>query len=141
MPHHGYMTTTVQSYQELLVLDTGSEFTIRLAKDLSWSERHGIFYRTANRQVTITLWGGDKITGILEETPGYFSRGTKAGARVWLRVPGRKTRKSVDIFQIRRLHGFKAPSLEEAVTALVYLNASSPTVEQVAEARATAALM
>lgn len=141
MPHTCAMPTTVKTYDDLMALPTGEAFTMRLPKDMSWRDRHAIFYRTANREVTLTLWGGDKVTGVLDESPGYFSRGTKAGARLWLRVPGRKTRKPVDALQVRHIRGFKAPTLEEALTALIYLNASNPTAEQVAEARATAALM
>lgn len=131
----------VTSYEEVMALETGEAFSIRLPKTMSWKERHGVLYRTANREVTVTLRSGEKITGRLDKSPGYFSRGTKAGARVWLRVPGRKTRKPVPAEEISHWVGYKAPSLAEAVTALVYLSASAPTEEQVAEARKTASLM
>src|SRR5262245_12783164 len=124
MPHTGDMPTTpVKTYAEQSDLATGTEFSIRLGKRLSWRERHGIFYHTANRPVVLTLYSGERIKGTLCETPGYFSPGTKAGPRLWLRVPGRKTRKPVDIREVRHLRGFKAPTLAEAYTALIYLSA------------------
>lgn len=132
---------SVKTYDEVLALPTGTRFSARLPQSLSWKDRHGILYRTANREVTLTLRGGEKITGTLDETPGYFSPGTKAGPRVWLRVAGRKTRKPVDARQIKHLVGYKAPSLGEALDAFIYLNSPGATAEQVHTARATVAQM
>jgi hypothetical protein len=126
-------TTAVRTADEVSDLPRGTRFSIRLTKSMSWRDLHRTLYYTANREVTLTLRDGTKITGTLDETPGYFSRGTKAGPRVWLRVAGRKTRKPVDPFQIRHWVGYRAPTLAEAYTALIYLNASSPTADQVAE--------
>jgi hypothetical protein len=132
---------TVKTYDDLLALPTGTLFAINLPKTMSWRDRHGIFYRTANREVTLVLRDGSKVTGRLDETPGYFSRNTKRGPRLWLYVEGRKSRKGIDIHDVKRLEGYKAPTLAEAVGAYIVLNASNPTDQQVAEARLVAAQM
>jgi len=130
----------VKTYDQVRALPTGTEFAIALPAKMTWKERHGVLYRTANRPVRVKMADGTVIVGVLAETPGYFARGTKAGARVWLRVPGRKTRKPVMAEAIRHLTGFKAPTLAETYTALIYLTATNPTADQVAEAQATVAM-
>lgn len=131
----------VKTSKEVEALETGTRFSIRLPKTLTWHELHRVLYRTANREVTLTLRTGEKITGRLDETPGYFSQSTKAGARLWLRVEGRKTRKPIPVREIRHLIGYKAPSLAEALTSFIYLTSSNPSAEQVHEARAIVAQM
>jgi hypothetical protein len=126
---------------EITSLERGQQFSVRLAKSLPWKDLHRVFHHTAGREVTLTLRGGEKITGTLSETPGYFSLGTKAGPRLWLRVPGRKTRKGIDIREVKHLIGYKSPTLADALGAFILLSASNPSEEQVAESRAIAAQM
>lgn len=127
------MTTVVRTAEQVEALPTGERFSIRLPKTMAWLDLHRVWYHTANREVTLTMRDGTKVTGRLDETPSAFSRSTKAGPRAWLYVPGRKSRKGIDIREVRHLVGYKAPSLAEALTAYIYLNSSNPTREQVRE--------
>jgi hypothetical protein len=131
-------TATPKTSADVRALTRGQAFSIRLAKTLPWKQLHEVLYCTANREVTVTLRTGEKITGTLSETPGYFDQHTKAGARVWLRVPGRKTRKGIPARDIRHLRGYRSPTLAEALGAFVLLNASNPTADQVAESLSVA---
>lgn len=135
------MVTVVRTAEEVRALGRGTAFSIRLPKSMDWKDRHGVLYATANREVHLTMKGGEKIVGVLDESPGYFSQGTKAGPKVWLRIKGRKTRKGIDARDIRHLKGYRAPTLAEALGAFIILNANGSTPDQVAEARSVAAHM
>lgn len=122
---------------EIESLDRGTRFSVRLPKSLTHAELHRVFYRTANREVVLTLRDGSKVTGRLVESPGFFAR----DQRVWLRVPGRVTRKGVKTREVRHLVGYKAPTLAEAYTALVGATSGNPSPELVAETRSIIADM
>lgn len=133
--------THCRTADEVAALPRGTAFSIPLPAGMSWKDRHRVLYYTANREVRIRLKGKRVVGGTLAETPGYFSRGTKAGANLWLRVPGRKTRLRVPAEDIRLIRGFRAPTLAEALTAFIYLTSSNPSADQVAESRETARMM
>ena len=120
----------VRTADEVRDLGRGRAFSIRLTKDMSWRDLHRVLYYTAEgREVRLTLRDGTRLTGTLVETPGYFA----ADDRLWLRVPGRKTRKPVKPREIRHMKGFRAPTLAEAFTALVGSTCSNPSPELAAE--------
>lgn len=129
--------TRVQTAQEVSDLPRGRVFKIRLTKSMSWRDIHRILYYTANREVRLTLRDGSKIVGTLNETPGYFQQDN----RVWLRVPGRKTRKGIKPEDIAYWSGFRAPTLAESFTALVGATCSNPSPELAAETAAIIADM
>jgi hypothetical protein len=122
---------TLRTAEEVHDLPRGRVFKIRLTKSMSWRDVHRVLYYTANREVRLTLRDGTKIVGTLNETPGYFQQDN----RVWLRVPGRKTRKGVKPEDIAWWSGYRAPTLAEAFTALVGTTCSNPSPELAQETR------
>lgn len=127
-------TTIVKNADEVYNLPRGRVFSIRLAKSLPWRDLHRVLYYTANREVRLTMRDGSKVVGVLDEAPGAFATSTKRGPVLWLRIPGRKTRKGVDPREISYFKGFRAPTLEEALTAFIYVNSSNISQEQAAYA-------
>ena len=124
--------------QQVRDLATGDKFVSNLG-ELTWREAHAVMYYTANQEVEITLLDGTVVKGKLDETPSIW--GGIERKKVWLRQEGRKTRKSVMVRDILIWKGQKAPSLEQALTAYLYLNSGGATREQITEAKQTARMM
>lgn len=131
------MTKEITTKEQVTALATGESFHSFIG-ELKWSDAHAIMYHTANKYVVIALVDGSAVEGTLDEVPGYFGG---FGRKVWLRQPGRKSRKGVPVAQILCWSGQKSPSLGESLTAFIYLNSGGATTEQLAEAHETVRML
>ena len=121
---------------EVRALGRGVAFRTNVSK-MTWREKHGVMYCTANKPVVIKMKDGTVHEGRLDEVPGYF----RPDHKVWIRQAGRKTRRGIVTADIVSWQGFRAPTFAEAMTAFIVLSANNPTDPQVAEARSVAADM
>ena len=121
---------------EVRALGRGVAFRTNVSK-MTWREKHGVMYCTANKPVVIKMKDGTVHEGRLDETPGYF----RPDHKVWIRQAGRKTRRGIVTADIVSWEGLRAPTFAEALTAFVVLSSNNPDGEQFAEARSVAADM